>query len=283
MLRLLVQGGVGSPGEWKDGTDKALQAALKSIDDGGSALDACIAATMVMENDERFNAGTGSRVRTDGSIQMDAAVMVPGKFGAVAAIEGVRHPVLIARKVMEDSPHVFLCGRGANEFARRHGFKEYSPYTMRTIVRRNDLVVKAKKGQLKDTPSPEFWEKYSNDNCDTVGAICCLDGNMATAISTGGAGLMLPGRVGDSPMIGCGVYVDEDAAVQTTGIGEEIIRRLAAYKVHQMIPNFGAQGACDRMVKEFPPGITIGVIATTKKEIGFAASKDMPCSIEVRE
>jgi len=283
MLRLVIHAGTGSPAEWKDGTDNALKAALEKVDEGGSALDAVIAAVMVMEDDERFNAGTGSRIRIDGSIQMDAAVMVPGGFGGVACIERVKHPILVARAVMERTPHILLCDRGATEFAKKCGFPEYNPCTEKAVKRYKETLARARMGEFKEKwQNAEFWKEYL-EGCDTVGAVCCLDGDKAAALSTGGAGMMLPGRIGDTPAIACGIYVDNDAAVVATGVGEDIMKHVVAFKVHQRIPSLGAQKACESILKEFPQGVPVGVVATTRDDIGCAASTKMAYSMCERD
>jgi L-asparaginase/beta-aspartyl-peptidase (threonine type) len=275
MLRIGIHAGTRSPMAWKDGTDRAMEVALQTIKDGGSALDAVIEATVSMEDDERFNAGTGSRIRIDGSIQMDAAVAVPGGFGAVACIERVKNPVRVARKVMESTPHILLCGRGATEFARRCGFPDYDPKTEKEVKRRKDVLDKARKGVVKDSMSPQFWIDYAKGCSDTVGAVCCKDGEIAAALSTGGAGLMLPGRIGDTPSIGCGIYVDGEAGVVATGVGEEIMKQIVAYRVHQKALELGSQKACEWMVEVFPKDIVVGTVTVTKRDIGCAASTNM--------
>ena len=125
----VVHGGAGSPRARMDGTDRAAAQAAVLLKGGGSALDAALAAVVILEDDPRFNAGTGANIRLDGkTIQMDAACMdgETGAFGAVAAIERVKNPVLVARKVM-DTPHILIVGEGATRFARAMGFPDYDP------------------------------------------------------------------------------------------------------------------------------------------------------------
>src|SRR5580692_4598132 len=135
----IAHGGVGSPPEWSDGCRLAVDAAMKVVEAGGDPVDAAVAGVVVMEDDPRFNAGTGARVRLDGkSIQMDASVMrSDGKFGAVAGIERVKNPVRVARAVM-DSPHLLLQGDGATRFARTLGMPDYDPTTPESLRRWDD-------------------------------------------------------------------------------------------------------------------------------------------------
>ena len=126
---IVTHGGVGCPPENKDGTDKAAKVGFDIMKKGGNALDAVEAAIIILEDDERFNAGTGSFMRLNGSIEMDAILMdSEGNCGAVAAIKDVKNPISVARKVME-TPHVLLAGEGAIEFARKMGFNLFNPST----------------------------------------------------------------------------------------------------------------------------------------------------------
>lgn len=184
----------------------------------GSALDAVQAAVVELENNPLFNAGRGSILNRDGRVETDAAIMDGAtlRAGAVAAVSGVRNPVKLARAVMEASPHVLLTGEGAQRFAGQHGIELCDP---------EELVVPAQRAH---------WGKEHG----TVGAVALdAQGHLAAATSTGGTFDKLAGRVGDSPLIGCGTYADGHAAVSCTGLGEDIIRttlaRHAAYLCEQ--------------------------------------------------
>ncbi|HEX7599339.1 MAG TPA: isoaspartyl peptidase/L-asparaginase, partial [Polyangia bacterium] len=155
----VVHGGAGSPRARMDGTDRAAAQAMESLKGGGSALDAATAAVVVLEDDPRFNAGTGANIRLDGkTIQMDAACMdgETGAFGAVAAIERVKNPVLVARKVM-DTPHILIVGEGATRFARAMGFADYDP-TCAENRARYERVKALLKGT--DPGQVEAWKRY---------------------------------------------------------------------------------------------------------------------------
>ncbi|MEM2056074.1 MAG: isoaspartyl peptidase/L-asparaginase, partial [Thermoplasmatales archaeon] len=156
MRQIIIHGGVGSSPDLNDLLNKYASMAINYED----PLDAVVAAVKYMEDDVNFNAGTGSVMRLDGSIQMDASVMVEGNFGGVINIEKVKNPVQVARDVMEKSPHVILSGDGAVQFARKMGYPVYDPSTEKARLR----LVEARKIASSD---PRFL--YS-ENVDTVGA-----------------------------------------------------------------------------------------------------------------
>ncbi len=287
---LVVHGGVGSPPAWKDGCEKAVALGLERLRGGAGALDAAIAAATSLEDDGRYNAGSGSSLRLDGStIEMDASVMDSrGAIGCVAAIRRVKNPVLVAREVMK-SPHVLLCGEGAVGFARACGFQDYyqpSPHAREVYeeIRRalTDGRFEEMRAAWKNFDLRRHWNfpvSYEKvfAGCDTVGAVA-LDstGTLATALSTGGASPMLHGRVGDTPLVGCGFYAGPAAAVAATGIGEEIVRRMLARAVYDWI----SQGeevarACERGVASVPKEIPVGVIAVSRRGSAVAANRDM--------
>lgn len=201
-----------------DVTEQAAEAGWRVLAGGGSAMDAVEAATCVLEADPRFDAGVGSYLNEDGEAQLDA-IIVDGRtlrFGAVAAVERVRHPVTLARHVMSDSPHAMLVGRGAERFARRLG-----------------LTVPAV--ELITPETLEVWRRCHEDPSaidaasgpgDTVGAVARdAAGHVAAATSTGGTKNKWVGRVGDSPIIGSGAWADDEAgAISCTGHGESIMR-----------------------------------------------------------
>jgi beta-aspartyl-peptidase (threonine type) len=192
------------------GVRAAVAAGRGVLAAGGSALDAVCAAVVVLEDDPLFNAGTGSTLNREGDAEMDASVMTGESLrcGAVAVIRRVRNPVLVARRVMEATPHVLLAGRGATAFARREGFRDYDPITPESRLRfRGALAGEAARG--------------------TVGAVARdADGRLAAATSTGGIALKLPGRVGDSPVPGAGNYATRFAAASATGRGELMLRHV---------------------------------------------------------
>lgn len=222
---VIVHGGAGpirddSLAQRLDGCRAAALAAWGILQQNGSALDAAETAVAVLEDNPLFNAGTGSTLNSLGKVEMDAAIMDGENLraGAVAAVEGIRNPIRLARRVMEDGRHVILGGHGALLFARAIGFPECPP---------ESLIVEGERKRWRD--------KHG-----TVGCVAIDDaGKLAVATSTGGIFNKLPGRIGDSPLPGCGTYADDRGAVSCTGHGEAIIRITMAARALQFI----AQGS----------------------------------------
>jgi beta-aspartyl-peptidase (threonine type) len=202
---------------YKAGLGRALEAGHAVLAKHGSAMDAVCAAVVELEDSPLFNAGRGACYNTDEKHELDASVMDGAtlRAGAVAAVSRIRNPVLAARAVMDKSRHVLLVGRGAERFARGHGL---------ALVAESYFSTRARLIALR---------KRLEGHHGTVGAVA-LDsaGNLAAATSTGGYTGKLPGRVGDSPLIGAGNYADNAAcAVSGTGLGEAFIRGVLAYDV----------------------------------------------------
>ena len=275
---LLIHGGAGSDNSYVPRLEKYCHSSFT-----GSALDRAINAVVMMEDDPVFNAGTGSVKRIDGSIQMDAAVMEQGKIGSVAAIEKVKNPVLVAKMVMMNTPHVMLSGDGAISFARRMGFPEYDPSTERTeeIWKKTLAFFRGEKVDLP--PRYEEYKKFQNmflTNKDTVGAVARVDGKFAAAVSTGGSSPMMRGRIGDSPLPGAGLYAGSKGAVVATGIGEEIIKRMLSFRIYEQIGNGSLKSIVKDIIEEFGD-ILVGVIAVSAKEQFSMANSNMAtCYIE---
>lgn len=211
-----------------NGVRKAAAAGWHVLERGGSALDAIEAAVLVMEDDEAFDAGRGSFLNRDGRVQLDA-LMMDGRTlraGGVGCVEHIRNPIYLARKVLEESPHVYLVGQGAEAFATLHGITlcpNEDLIISREVERLRQVQQKAVAGEEQDVFAPTISH-------DTVGALA-LDqaGNIAAATSTGGTLNKTPGRVGDSSLIGCGCYADnESAACSTTGWGEPMMKLVLA-------------------------------------------------------
>ena len=240
-----------------------------------NALNAVIKAVMLMEDDPEFNAGTGSNMRVDGSIQMDAAVMVPGDFGAVINIEYVKNPVLVARDVMLRSPHMILAGDGALKFARKLGYEYYDPSTEEAIKRREKVLQKLKNGEIPSYYHPQFLAEFLGD---TVGAVARINGEFAAAVSTGGTSLTLRGRVGDSPIIGAGIYCGKKGAVVATGIGEEIMRRMLSFRIYNRIGEKCLEEICREEIEKFGD-IPVGVIAISDEDVCAISNRSMPYAI----
>lgn len=271
---ILAHGGAGAPTEDSDGPQSACEAAMKTLTDGqtDAALRAVIEAAVLLENDVRFNAGTGANYRLDGSLQMDAILATSdGRIGCVAAIERVRNPIRVARLVM-DSPHVMLCGPGATKFAHERGIPDDEPRTEKAQKRLEAALERLKSGELR--PTEQKWR--GRDMHGTIGAVArASDGTFAVACSTGGTSMMMPGRVGDSPIFGAGTMCGPHGAVCATGDGEEIIRRLISMRVYmKLAEGIHPQKICDDEVKAFPIPYTLGLIVVSKRQHGVAATKD---------
>src|SRR5579884_844526 len=225
---LLIHGGCGATPPTVSQL-KIIETALERGDTllqkGAASLDAVEAAVVVMEKSGRFNAGKGSKRQMDGVARMDASVM-DGKdlsAGAVAAMEGILTPIRAARLVMAQTPHVLLVGKSAERLARLFHLPALPPSLATPKPPAEDLSLWQWGGLFRKLQGAS---ESGREKMGTVGAVARdKEGNVAAATSTGGIRLMLPGRVGDSPLIGAGTYADNDAgAVSMTGIGEAIIR-----------------------------------------------------------
>ncbi len=271
MDSIVLHGGASHRWELREKVENFAQIAIKER----NALDAVVRAVVLMEDDPDFNAGTGSNIRIDGSIQMDAAVMVPNEFGAVINIERVRNPVLVARDVMLHSPHLILAGDGATRFARKMGYGDYDPTTQKAKERREKVLQKLKNGEIPEYYHPDFFREFLGD---TVGAVARFGDNFAAAVSTGGTSLTLRGRVGDSPIIGAGIYCGERGAVVATGIGEEIIKRMLSLKIYERIGEAPLEEICHQEIAKFG-SIPVGVIAISMEEECAVSNLSMPYGI----
>ncbi len=263
--------GAGSTDAVRDAAQAAVDAGMRVLRRGGTALKAVEEAVVVLEDDPRTNAGTGSAMRVDGTIQMDASIMDSRlRAGAVAAIEGVRNPIRVARRVME-TPHILLAGSWATEFARKAGFAPYDPATDRARARREKVL-----GDLRAGRAPAWARKWLAFDHDTVGAVARdRKGRFAAANSTGGISLMLPGRVGDSPIVGAGLYAGPAGAVAVTGVGEEIVRRVLSKSVYDALRGRSAQRAAEAGLREFSKSVPIGIVAVSRTGAGEAANRNM--------
>lgn len=270
---ILTHCGAGSDASVQDAAETAGAKGLAVLKRGGRALDAVTEAIVVLEDDPRLNAGTGSRMRVDGRIQMDAALMDWDlEAGAVAVIEKVKNPILVARDVLR-TPHVLLVGADAVAFARSKGHAEYDPSTPEARRKLEDSLARIREGRL-----PRYAKKWKElDLRGTVGAVARdRRGRYAAGSSTGGTSFMMPGRVGDTPIIGSGVYAGPRAAVSVTGIGEEIVKRVLAKFVYDLIARgVSPQKASESGVAQFPRDISVGVIAVGDRGWGEACDSPM--------
>ncbi len=210
-----------------NGVRHALAAGWRVLERGGSSLDAVEEAVVILEDDETFDAGRGSFLNRDGKVQLDALIMDGAtlRAGGVGCVERLRNPVRAARKILSESPHVYFVGEGAERFAAEHGV---------ALCRNEDLIIpreverlRAYQAQASSGGNDLFAPAISHD---TVGAVALdRDGNIAAATSTGGTLNKAPGRLGDSSLIGCGCYANnESAAASTTGWGEPIMKLVLA-------------------------------------------------------
>ena len=230
---LLIHGGAGVIRKDTDQAERAIRGALAEallagrakLQSGGSALDAVSAAVVALEDAPHFNAGHGAVFTHDGRNELDAAIMDGAtlRAGAIAGVQRVRNPILLARAVMEHSPHVMLAGAGAEAFAREQGIALVEPEYFRTEHRWR---------QLQEALAKEVSGKDSTDYFGTVGAVARdPNGTLAAATSTGGMTNKRWHRIGDSPLIGAGTYANAHCAVSGTGWGEFYIRTCAAHAI----------------------------------------------------
>jgi L-asparaginase / beta-aspartyl-peptidase len=223
---VLVHGGAGTrvdvdPAPYFEGTRRAAEAGLRVLLQGGSALDAAQAAAVALEDDANFNAGTGAALTSSGEVELDASCMdgTSLRAGAVACVKTVKNPILLARRVCDDTPHVLMCGPGAEAFAREMGVAEIP----------NALLVTQKQlERWRELHAQALVEGADSvrKKIGTIGAVAVdARGHVAACTSTGGTMYKRPGRVGDTPIIGAGTYADDqEAAASSTGLGEAILK-----------------------------------------------------------
>jgi beta-aspartyl-peptidase (threonine type) len=257
---MVVHGGAGT---WQRerrqgglrGVKRATKTGFKILAAGGTALESVVEAVAVLEDDETFNAGYGSSLTLEKTVEMEASVMDGRTLqaGAVGLLHDIRNPVRLARIVMEETDHVFLVGEGAEKLARLHNLERRNPVTelrLRYYEQQKELLLKG----ISELPKlaalvrdhPRLFD------LDTVGAVALdKEGNAAAATSTGGFPLKLPGRIGDSPMIGCGTYADnQSGACSATGVGEIAIRLVLAKAVCNYMENGKpAQKAAEQAIR----------------------------------
>lgn len=266
---LVIHGGAGNitPDQFPDsvqqryheGLIKALEAGFSVLESGGSSLDAVELAIRVLEEDPLFNAGIGSVLTSQGEVEMDASVMRGDSLlaGAVAGIKHFSHPISLARAVMEKTPHVLLMGTGAEEFALKQGFTPIDP----TL-----LITPKRKQQWERSRQTSFHPGKTASYYGTVGAVA-LDkhGNLAAGTSTGGMMNKMPGRVGDSPIIGAGTYAkNTTCGLSATGHGEFFIKYSVCASISMLMEyrNYSLKEAGAYMIQSVlkPVGGNGGVI-----------------------
>ncbi len=280
-VSIIVHGGAGTltPERLEitqEGCKEAVLIGWQILQRGGSALDAVEAAVRALEDNPNFNAGVGSCLTAEGNIEMDAGIMEGHtlQVGAVAAVELIKNPIVLARKVLE-SPHVLLIGAVAQEFARQQAIPTCTFEELWTERQHNNWLKargeqnKEGEGDEEDEPRyhrreiarlaarptrEEQLKKSAEGGVEkkhgTVGAVAIDEqGRLAAATSTGGIHNKYPGRVGDSPLVGCGFYADENAAISCTGYGEDFIRLMIAKRAADFVAHgSGAREAAEAAI-----------------------------------
>jgi L-asparaginase / beta-aspartyl-peptidase len=245
MYALAIHGGAGAlprvqfararEDAFRQGLMQALAAGQRLLKGGGCALDAVEAAVTVLEDDPLFNAGRGAVLTADGTVELDAAIMdgTDLRAGAVGRIRHVRNPVQLARRVLEDSSHVFLLGDGAESFAEEVGISLVDNEFFITPDRQQQLAALKQRLAQGGAVSAAQALELDEPPLGTVGAVARDNGGrLAAATSTGGTAGKRSGRLGDSPVIGAGTYADnQTCAVSTTGHGEWFLRTVQAYDI----------------------------------------------------
>ena len=261
-IAIAIHGGAGTieRDQMSDEREAAIRAALEQavrqghgiLVEGGSSMDAVTAAIQVLEDAPEFNAGRGAVLTNVETVEMDASIMDGATLnaGAVASVRGLRHPILAARKVFSDSPHVMLIGEGAEDFARARDLEFKDDDWFITDFRLQQL----RDIQAREADEGQASTQLSEDWFSTVGAVAVdSHGNLAAGTSTGGMSNKRWGRVGDSPIIGAGTYADNrSCAVSGTGHGEFFIRHVVAYDICARMSHAGLslEQAADQVVND---------------------------------
>jgi beta-aspartyl-peptidase (threonine type) len=289
-IALVAHGGAGSwrPGSEEDAVDgmkAAVEAGRAILRAGGTALDAVCATVVMLEDNPVFNAGTGAVLNFDGYCELDACVMESrgARVGAVAALQRVKNPILVARKVMEETDHVMLAGEGALRFARVMGFGDHDPVTP---ARRADW--QDKKARLDEVLGKHnlrmrrFLKSHPEYAGGTVGAAAVDSaGALAAATSTGGVTMKLVGRVGDSPLPGAGNYASASAAASATGTGEYVVRSLATRAIAEAVERGtplerATREMLDRLGRDFDADVGFVAVDASGNPVALHRTRDMP-------
>ncbi len=251
-------------------TPTAVNAAAEVLESGGSALDAVEAGCKIEEaNAKNQTVGIGGLPDRDGNVTLDACIMDDkGNYGAVLCVENIKHVISVARKVMEDTPHVILAGRGAEQFAVSQGFE------------REDLLTEASKKAWEEWKVKSEYKPIINiENHDTIGMLAIdKEGNISGACTTSGLAYKMRGRVGDSPVIGGGLFIDNEiGGAAATGLGEEVLKTVGSFLVVELMrQGKSPQEACEEAIKRIVSkpnsnykNFQVGYIAVNKRgEIG---------------
>ena len=249
-MKIICHGGAGHTPKVQDGVDKAAEEGMKILKETDNPTLAATAATIIMEDDFRFNAGTGSCLRDDGRVQNDAAVATSdGRMGSITNLQDFKNPVLVARELLDEFV-TMLAGEGAIEFALKKGFKQ-------TTVEGSE----------------------QGGTGDTVGAVAqSSNGKIAIASSTGGVRGRPVGRVGDTTLWGSGFYCDENIGILATGVGEAITEQLMCYRAYQHSEDL--EKALEWGIKLLPKDTGVGLIAIRSNgQIYGTSNTSMPFTI----
>lgn len=309
---IVAHGGQGSPADRSDGPAAAVDRGFEWLTrDDADPLAAAIVALELLEDDPRFNAGTGANLRLDGrTIEADAALMDDaGRFGAVTGITGIRHPVRVAEAVIA-TPHLFLAGTGAQTFAATLGLEGRDLSTeqaRRKLARAYDQLF-AEHGPWADWDWRRHWNFAGSPPDDRDAALAVLGsepappldldatrdtvgvvvrtaaGRYAAALSTGGTTLAIHGRVGDVPVLGAGLYAGPHGAVAATGKGEAIMRERVAAEVYvRLEAGETPHDAIRQAIRDISPEEGVGVIAVSERGFGAVATSQMAWAARDRQ
>ena len=271
---VIVHGGAGDwPSQFQKqglrGVGIAADRAFHRLSRGGSALDAVEAAIVSMEDNPVFNAGRGSTLNLAGEIETDAAIM-DGKFlrgAGVALLRGIKNPIKAARIVMNKTDHVLIAGPAAREIGLSYGLAKSNLRISRRVKAWKEGLFKLKRKRYRylSGTSPEIIKRFLANSSDTVGALALDgDGNLAAACSTGGVSLKLPGRIGDSAILGAGLYADNKSGAATaTGTGEQAMRLVISKMACDLMKRDDALSAAMRSIRysTHTLGVGAGLIA----------------------
>jgi L-asparaginase / beta-aspartyl-peptidase len=256
-ISIVAHGGAGSENEHSDGTEKAINTCYKAFQENTSLIHAVSLAVNVLEDDGRYNAGSGSHARENGKVEHDAAIMdSEGCFGAVAAMKGFKNPIQAA-KAVSNTKYQILAGEGATKFAENLNLE---PAQLHNIP-----------GGGKDFSTPP--------TTDTVGCVAFDGTSFVAALSTGGMAGAHYGRVGDVPIIGSGLYAGPDGAVAATGDGEAIMMKITAYRTYELIRKGASpEVIVDEVINWFPPTDAFGLILVTRTGSAGGSNRSMAWS-----
>lgn len=284
---------------------RANKAAWEVLGKGGRALDAVEKGVMLTETEQNCCVGLGANPDRDGFVTLDACIMDEfSNCGSVAFLERIKHPISVARRVMEKTPHVMLVGNGAQQFAIAEGFpleeQKLSPEAQKSYenwLKKSEYKPPAINVESKNNHGPFAPNKLENGewNHDTIGMVAMdTNGNLSGSCTTSGAGFKMRGRVGDSPIIGAGLFVDNEVGACTaTGQGEDVIRIAGSHSVVELMrQGLSPEAACKKIIERIvkikgakAKDIQVGFLAVNKKgQVGaYAIHKGFEYAIKTND